>query len=79
MWFPTGGKPVPFGDPENPLGTRWIPWLRDGQKTSIGFHGTNEEVGVGGRVSQGCVRLRNVDAELLFDILPEGASVTVQP
>lgn len=78
MWFPKGGKPVPFGDPENPLGTRWIPWMRDGVKTDVGFHGTNEEAGVGGRVSQGCVRLRNVDAELVFDILPEGATIVVQ-
>lgn len=79
MWFPRGGKPIPFGDPENPLGTRWIPWLRDGVKTEIGFHGTNEEAGVGGRVSQGCVRLRNVDAELIYEILPEGARIVVQP
>ncbi|MCK6447024.1 MAG: L,D-transpeptidase [Planctomycetes bacterium] len=78
MWFPKGAKPVPFGDPENPLGTRWIPWMRDGVKTDVGFHGTNEEAGVGGRVSQGCVRLRNVDAELVFDILPEGATIVVQ-
>ncbi|MBI5434191.1 MAG: L,D-transpeptidase family protein [Planctomycetes bacterium] len=79
MWFPKGGKPIPFGDPENPLGTRWIPWMLDGVKTDVGFHGTNAEAGVGGRVSQGCVRLRNVDAELLFDILPEGSEIRVQP
>ncbi len=79
LWYRPGAEPVPFGDPENPLGTRWIRWIRlDGTKTDIGFHGTNEEQGVGGRVSHGCVRLRNVDAELLSDILPEGAAIHVQ-
>jgi hypothetical protein len=25
MWFRPGHDPVPYGDPQNPLGTRWIP------------------------------------------------------
>jgi hypothetical protein len=79
VWFRPGHDPVPFGDPENPLGTRWLPWFAGGEKTGFGFHGTNEPEAVGGRVSQGCVRMRNEDVELLYEILPQGARVVVRP
>ncbi len=79
MWFQPGRKPVPHGDPENPLGTRWLAWQEGEAETHLGFHGTSDPTGVGGRVSEGCVRLRNPDIELLFDILPRGATVQVQP
>ncbi len=79
MWSPVGREPVPFGDPENPLGTRWLAWFEEGRNTSLGFHGTNDASGVGQRVSDGCVRMRNPDVELLFEILPKDASVTVDP
>ena len=58
VWFRPGHEPVAFGDPENPLGTRWLPWYQNGVKTGYGYHGTNESSGVGGRVSKGCVRMR---------------------
>ncbi len=79
MWFAQGREPVPFGDPENPLGTRWMAWYQDGKATSLGFHGTNDEKGIGYMVSEGCIRMRNADVERLFDILPKDASVLVQP
>lgn len=79
MWFQAGREPVPFGDPENPLGTRWLAWNENGKGTSLGFHGTNDPDGVGGRVSQGCVRMRNEDVEVLYEILPRDAEVVVRP
>jgi lipoprotein-anchoring transpeptidase ErfK/SrfK len=79
MWFQPGRAPVPFGDPENPLGTRWLAWNENGKGTSLGFHGTSDPDGVGGRVSLGCVRMRNADVEMLFDILPRDATVVVRP
>ena len=79
MWFPAGRAPVPFGDHENPLGTRWLAWHAQGVPTSLGFHGTNDPSGIGKRVSEGCIRMRNVDVEELFEILPEGSTVVVQP
>ncbi len=79
MWFRPGQQPVPFGDPDNPLGTRWLAWHRDGVKTSLGFHGTSDPDGVGHRVSLGCIRMHNEDVEELFEILPLGALVRVQP
>jgi hypothetical protein len=79
MWFQPGREPVPFGDPENPLGTRWLAWNENGKGTSLGFHGTSDPGGVGGRVSQGCVRMRNEDVEELFEVLPRDATVVVRP
>ncbi|MCY3000855.1 MAG: L,D-transpeptidase [Planctomycetota bacterium] len=79
MWSPVGREPVPFGDPANPLGTRWLAWYQEGRATSLGFHGTNDPTGVGKRVSEGCIRMRNEDVEQLFEILPLNAEVRVQP
>ena len=78
-WYPPNGQPVHFGHPDNALGDRWIEWFVDGSKTSFGFHGTNDESGVGQRVSRGCIRLRNGDVCELFELLPVGSRVVVQP
>ena len=80
MWFRPGEAPVPFGDPQNPLGTRWIAWFSpDGKKTSLGFHGTNEPESMGKMVSEGCVRMRNNDVEVLFEVVPRDSTVIVRP
>ena len=79
-WHPPGREMVAFGDPENPLGTRWMSWDdENGWHSTLGFHGTNDESGVGLPVSQGCIRMRNADVEELFEILPVGSEVLVQP
>ena len=78
-WWREDGPPLPYAHPENPLGTRWIGWYRDGAKTSIGFHGTSDPAGVGGRVSRGCIRMRNEHVEELYELLPVNSSVLVQP
>lgn len=80
-WWPAGREPVAYGDPDNPLGTRWIGWRVPGEldDTSYGFHGTWEPETIGTASSDGCVRLRNERVELLFEILPVGAEVVVRP
>jgi len=75
-WMRPGFAPVPYGDPENPLGTRWISW--DGRK-GYGFHGTWEPETVGSAASDGCIRMHNEDVERLFEILPQGAEIDVRP
>ncbi len=80
MWFPQGRPAVPYGDPGNPLGTRWISWDdAEGRSTGLGFHGTNEPTSIGKDASLGCIRMRTPDVETLFDILPVGARVVVMP
>jgi len=77
--WPGKGGLLPFGHPDNPLGTRWLGWNRGGEKSSFGIHGTREPEGVGSRVSQGCVRMRNGDVEELYELLPRGARIRVHP
>ncbi len=80
MWFRPGKEPVPYGDPQNPLGSRWIAWvLPDGRNSGLGFHGTRDPESVGQDLSQGCIRMRQGDVEELFEILPKDAEITVQP
>jgi nucleoid-associated protein YgaU len=79
-WFPPGAAPVPFNDPRNPLGTRWMAWQSEGgSNTSLGFHGTREPSSIGQQGSEGCIRLLNSDVEELFELLPRGTPVRVQP
>jgi len=61
------------GDPENPLGTRWLGF----DLPQYGIHGTNEPQTIGRPVTKGCVRLINSDAEELYTLLPEGTLVTI--
>jgi lipoprotein-anchoring transpeptidase ErfK/SrfK len=67
------GKVVPFGDPENILGTRWMGFDLKG----YGIHGTSDPGSVGSQSSAGCVRLRNEEVEELYKIVPVGTMVTV--
>ena len=59
--------------PDNPLGTRWI-GLDIG---SIGFHGTPYPDTVGTRASHGCMRMRLVDIEDLYDRVSVGTQVRI--
>jgi lipoprotein-anchoring transpeptidase ErfK/SrfK len=43
----------------------------------IGIHGTDDDAAVGTDVSNGCIRLRNEDIELLAEILPLGVPVEI--
>ncbi len=74
-WFPTG-RVVPYGDPDNPLGTRWVGLANSG---GLGIHGTWEPETIGTMASDGCVRLRNAAVEQLFEIIPRGSRVLVRP
>jgi L,D-transpeptidase ErfK/SrfK len=63
---------VPPG-PDNPLGDRamylgWSQYL---------IHGTNKPLGIGRRVSSGCIRMYPEDVEYLYDQVGVGTKVTV--
>jgi lipoprotein-anchoring transpeptidase ErfK/SrfK len=79
-WWRPDGKQIPFGDPENLLGTRWMairspddPFL-----TGYGIHGTWEPDTIGKQASAGCVRMLNSDVEELFTLIPVNTSVDIQ-
>jgi hypothetical protein len=69
--IPPGG--IPSGDPDNPLGSRWIDI-----GLGYGIHGTNEPDTVGRESSRGCIRLRNEDVEEVYDMLTEGSRVLIR-
>lgn len=60
---------VPAG-PDNPMGLYAIYIGR-----LYAIHGTNASFGIGLRVSQGCIRLRNDDIKTLFESVSEGTRV----
>lgn len=72
-WTPPGQN-IPFGDPRNILGTRWI-GLKPTAGTDVnllgyGIHGTTEPETIGSAASLGCVRMLNEEVEELYDFIP---------
>jgi hypothetical protein len=63
-WWPpsevkfNGKTPVPYGDPQNPLGDWWISLEHDIHH-GIGIHGTNDPGSIGSKASNGCIRMLN--------------------
>ncbi len=69
---------IPGGDPNNPLGARWIGFdARDTDGRTYGVHGTNQPETIGYRVSGGCIRMKNEDVVELFDQIPIGTKIWV--
>lgn len=78
-WFRPGGSPVPPGDPENELGTRWMPLVPadPGLPTDLGIHGTIAPETIGSYASRGCPRLVKEDVEELFDLIVRSTPVEI--
>lgn len=66
------GIEIPPGK-DNPLGTRWMGL----SMKRFGIHGTNEPKSIGRNASHGCIRMRNADAEELFELIRVGDTVDV--
>ena len=73
-WWRADGKTIPFGDPENILGTRWLGLNIPG----YGIHGTWDTNSIGKQATAGCIRLLNGDIEELYTILPVGTTVVIR-
>jgi len=58
IWIPPGSNYVVMSGPDNPLGYRWMEFL-----PLYGIHGTNAPWTIGMAVSNGCVRMREEEAE----------------
>jgi lipoprotein-anchoring transpeptidase ErfK/SrfK len=69
---------IPGGDPENPLGVRWIGLDVPGTDGSkYGIHGTNQPQSIGTHASAGCVRMRNEDVTWLYEHVHIGTLVEI--
>lgn len=73
-WYRPDGRTIPFGDPENILGTHWLGL----DVPRYGIHGTWETNSIGTQSSAGCVRLLNNDVAELYVLLPTGTPVTIR-
>jgi lipoprotein-anchoring transpeptidase ErfK/SrfK len=67
------GRVIPFGDPKNILGTRWMGF----DIPSYGIHGTTQPESIGTQATAGCVRMINNEVEELYDLLPVNTEVTI--
>jgi lipoprotein-anchoring transpeptidase ErfK/SrfK len=72
-WYHPDAKTIPYGDPENILGTHWLGLNVPG----YGIHGTWEPDTIGRQSSAGCIRLLNDDVAELFVMLPVDTPVTI--
>ena len=70
---PDTNRIIRAGDPEYPLGSRWIgiEGLDENTRLRTGFalHGTKDPASIGKRSSRGCVRLFNGDAIEVYNLL----------
>lgn len=78
-WTPPGGGIIPFGDPRNILGTRWMS-IQDSTRPELkgfGIHGTPLRDSIGSETSNGCVRMLNEEVEELYLLIPRGTEVVI--
>jgi L,D-transpeptidase-like protein/LysM domain-containing protein len=78
VWF-RPGEAIPYGDPRNPLGTRWMGFEATEQHAGYGIHGTTAPDSIGKEMSDGCVRMLNAEVEELFELVPAGTEVKIVP
>lgn len=76
-WYSHEGV-IPFGDPRNILGTRWMTLSQNSRHTGLGIHGTTEPQTVPGRYSRGCIRMLNKDVEELCKLVPIGTIIEIK-
>ncbi len=79
VWWKPGGEAVPPGDPNNELGTRWMPLVptEEGLPTDLGIHGTIAPETIGQYKSHGCPRMRKKDVEELYDLVVRSTPVEI--
>ncbi len=78
-WWKDGTR-IPYGDPQNILGTHWLALEPTGDTPRVsgyGIHGTWDNTSIGKQSSAGCVRMRNEDVEELYVLLPRGTPVLI--
>ena len=80
-WYSSDGRVFEPGEPGNELGQYFLKLAATGNPdrpfAGYGIHGTPDESTVGKSLSHGCVRMRNADVELLYNLVPERTPVTI--
>jgi lipoprotein-anchoring transpeptidase ErfK/SrfK len=73
-WWRPDGKTIPYGHPENILGTHWLGLDVPG----FGIHGTWDTNSIGKQSTAGCIRLLNEEVAELYSMLPPGTPVIIR-
>ncbi|MCX7888044.1 MAG: L,D-transpeptidase family protein, partial [Verrucomicrobiae bacterium] len=73
-WFRPDGQTIPYGHPDNILGTHWLGL----NLARYGIHGTWDTNSIGRQSSAGCIRLLNEDVAELYLLLPVGTPVVIR-
>jgi hypothetical protein len=80
-WWPPESTgltgPISADDPKNPLGSHWIALDHD-LHCGIGIHGTNDPASIGSQASLGCIRMRNHEVKVIFELATPGIEVTIR-
>jgi len=81
-WHGPDGRIFAYGDKENPLGDYFLKLRRitaSGIKKDQGYgiHGSADDSSVGRSVSNGCLRMKNCDVEILYYLLPAMTPVEI--
>lgn len=81
---PRTGEKFAADDPKNPIGERWIGLAGMDEKSKgfekYGIHGTIESESIGAEMSMGCVRMRETDVEVVYELLiPKVSVVKIVP
>ncbi len=78
-WHKPGSTPIPPLDPQNELGTRWMPLMpaAEGLPKDLGIHGTIHPETIGQYKSHGCPRLCKEDVEELYDLVVRSTPVSI--
>ena len=81
-WYLPDGRIFKYGEPENQLGDYFLKLASVNTPgrplQGYGIHGTKDETTVGRSLSNGCVRMRNADVEVLYYLVPVGSRVVIQ-
>tara|TARA_B100000965_G_scaffold11517_1_gene8829 strand:+ start:1303 stop:2352 length:1050 start_codon:yes stop_codon:yes gene_type:complete len=76
-WYSPNGGVYPFGNENNILGTRWMAFKDTAQHQGFGIHGTKFPESIGTEASMGCIRMRNAEVEVVYDLIPGGSKVRI--
>lgn len=80
-YSPRGEGIIASDDPRNPLGEYWLGLVGlEGQavgKASYGIHGTIDPNSIGKMESMGCIRMRNEDVAIVYELLVDGKSTVL--
>lgn len=81
-WHGPDGRIFAYGDKENPLGDYFLKLRRvspHGVKKDEGYgiHGSADDSSMGRSLSNGCIRMKNCDVEILYYLLPEMTPVEI--